>query len=205
MSYISIFIISFTIALSGALAPGPLLAVVIYEGAKRGFKSGPLIILGHSLLEIIMIAIIIFGLSSFINNPIILKIIFFVGAFILFAFGTKMLASVKHISLNIKDSYKKSSNLVLTGITMSLANPYWTIWWLTIGLGLLLLAKKQGFIAIAIFFIGHILADFLWYSIVSFTISKGRKFISEKIYKSVVFICGLTLIGFGIYFAISSF
>ena len=64
MNYFSIFIVSFTIALSGALAPGPLLTAVIYESTRKGFKAGPLVILGHALLEVIILALIISGLAG---------------------------------------------------------------------------------------------------------------------------------------------
>ena len=204
MGYVSIFIVSFTIALSGALMPGPLLATVIYESTKRGFKSGPLMILGHALLEILMVAFIIFGFAHFIQNQALLKIISLLGALILFYFGASMLFSIPRLSLNFKDNYKKSSNLVLLGITMSVANPYWAIWWLTIGLGLVLGAHNAGIVAVGIFFLGHILADFGWYSLVSLTISKGRKFISLKIYKIIIFILAVTLVEFGIYFALNA-
>lgn len=195
--------ISFTIALSGALAPGPLLTAVIYQSTKQGFKTGPLVILGHAILEVGMVTFIIFGFAYFLKNALVLKIIAITGALILLWFGISMLLSIPRVSLDIKDDCKKSSNLILTGITMSVANPYWTIWWLTIGLGLLLAAQRMGYVAIGIFFAGHILADLAWYSIVSFTISKGRRFISQKVYKGIIFVCGIILIGFGVYFGIN--
>ncbi len=205
MNYLAIFTVSFTIALSGALMPGPLLATVIYKSTKQGYKSGPLIILGHALLEICMVAFIIFGLTRFIHNQLVLKAISLLGALILFYFGMNMLFSLPRLSLDSKNNPEKSSNLILLGITMSIANPYWAIWWLTIGLGLVLAAQKAGFIAVAIFFAGHILADFGWYSLVSFSISKGKRFISEKIYKIVVSLCAITLVGFALYFGINSY
>jgi threonine/homoserine/homoserine lactone efflux protein len=88
---------------------------------------------------------------------------------------------------------------------MSIANPYWTLWWLTIGLGLVLGAQKGGLAAIVFFFLGHILADFGWYSLVSLAISKGRKFITLRIYRGIIFICAITLMGFSVFFLISSF
>jgi threonine/homoserine/homoserine lactone efflux protein len=205
MGYFSIFIISFTIALSGALSPGPLLTTTIYESSRSGFKSGPLLILGHALSELLMLVIILFGLSRFIHNPWVLKIISLAGVIILFYFGLKILFTLPRISLGLKNGGADSENLILTGITMSIANPYWTIWWLTIGLGLLLAAKKQGLLAVGIFFLGHILADLSWYSLISLAVCKGRRFISERIYKGMLASCGLLLIGFAIWFALRSF
>jgi threonine/homoserine/homoserine lactone efflux protein len=203
MNYASIFLVSFTIALSGALMPGPLLATVIYESTKQGAKTGPLMILGHGLLEMLMLVLLIFGFTRYIHNPLALKIIAILGAFLLCFFGIKMLLSVPKLSLDFGPDYKYSSNLVLTGITMSLANPYWTIWWLTIGLGLFLGAERLGYVAVGVFFVGHILADLSWYSVVSLTISKGKKFISLKVYKGIIFVCAVILIVFGIYFGVN--
>ncbi len=202
MNYLSIFIVSFVIALSGALAPGPLLTTVIAKSIRHGSKAGPTIIIGHAILEIIMVIIIVFGLSNFINKPYIIKIISIAGITILFIFGINMLKSIKNISLKTEQKEEeKENNLILLGITMSIANPYWSIWWLTIGLGLVLGASRLGALAIGLFFIGHILADLIWYSIVSLTISKGKRFITDRAYKIIVSICGITLIGFGLYFS----
>ncbi len=201
MDYLSIFLVSFTIALSGALAPGPLLTAVVTKSIRHGSKAGPAIILGHAILEIIMVVAIVFGLSKFINRPQVIKSISIAGVIILLAFGINMLKSIKNISLKLEPDNSKNSNLPLLGVTMSIINPCWSIWWLTIGLGLVLGASKLGLIGICIFLMGHILADLSWYSIVSLTISKGKKFISNRTYKIIVFICGLTLIAFGIYFS----
>ena len=202
MDYITIFAVSFSIALSGALMPGPLLTCVISESTKSGFKAGPLIILGHALLEVLMIALIIFGLAPVLSDRLATTWIFLLGAGILIYFGAGMLLSLRGLRLDFNTRPQKSMNLALLGITMSISNPYWSIWWLTIGLGLVLGAKKEGLTAVTVFFLGHILADLGWYSIVSLAISKGRKFISERAYKITLAVCGLALIGFGLYFGI---
>jgi len=205
MDYLSIFLVSFAIALSGALAPGPLLATVIYESPKHGFKTGPLLILGHALLEIAMVAFIILGLNRFVNNPLVFKILTFCGSIILIYFGLRMFLSAPRASLDLKSTPTGSSNLIFAGATVSIANPYWTIWWLSIGLGLVLAAQRQGLIAIGIFFLGHILADLGWYSLVSLMISRTRHFISQKAYRIMLSVCALALIGFGVYFGVSFF
>lgn len=205
MSYFSLFIISFTIGLSGALTPGPLLATVVYQSTRQGSKTGPLIVIGHGLLEIAVVGIIILGFNRFINNPQLLKVISILGATILLYFGLKMFLAIPQLSWDMNSVKKNSANLILIGITVSLSNPYWTIWWLTIGLSLILSAQKLGLLGILVFFMGHILADLIWYSVISFTITKGRKFISLDIYKGIITICALALIGFAIWFLVKAF
>ena len=201
MNFTSIFLISFLIALSGALAPGPLLTVVIAETPRGGFKTGPLIILGHAILETLMVGVLLLGFSRFINNPIVVKSISLLGAAVLIYFGLKLIITIP--SLQLKTEKKSYKHLAILGITMTLANPYWTIWWLTIGLGLLLTAQKVGLIATLFFFLGHILADFTWYSLVSFSISRNKKLLTAKRYKILITLCGLSLILLGIYFGLS--
>ncbi len=205
MNLFSLFCVSFVVALSGALAPGPLLATVIYESSRHGAKSGPLLILGHAIAEMAMVVLITLGLSRVIDNPFILKCISLTGAAILIFFGINMLSSLSGLSLDLKTARKKSSGLVMTGFTMSLSNPYWSIWWVTFGMGMVLSAQKAGLTALAVFFIGHILADLGWYSAISFALSKGRKFISLKIYKGIILLCAVTLLLFGAYFGVISF
>jgi threonine/homoserine/homoserine lactone efflux protein len=200
MLYLSIFMLSFTIALSGALMPGPLLAAVIYESTRHGFKTGPLFILGHAVLEMLMIAVIIFGFSRFLSTPLALRVIALAGSGILLYFGLGMIRSLPRLTLPKAGIPGKPSNLVWLGISMSLTNPYWSIWWLTIGLGLVLAAHKQGLLAIIVFFAGHISADLGWYSLVSLMVHNGRKFISDRIYRGMVLCCALALIGFAVWF-----
>jgi len=195
-----IFTTSFIIALSGALAPGPLLTVTISYSLKRGFISGPLIILGHSILELILLIIIISGLGRILQIPVFIKIVFIIGGIILILMGTNLMFS--SAKLKIKKTKLKNIELnpVLSGIIISLSNPYWLIWWITIGMAYIIKSMKYKFLGIAAFFTGHILADLLWYSFISFSFSKGRKFISDKVYHIIISVCGIFIIIFGFWF-----
>jgi threonine/homoserine/homoserine lactone efflux protein len=205
MSLLSIFLVSFIIAISGALTPGPLLATVIYETSRRGAKAGPLIVAGHGLLEVVMVGVIVFGLASFIHHQLVMMLIGLSGALILFLLGIHMLLNIPKMSLQVVESGQPARNLVLTGVVMSLANPYWTIWWLTIGLGLVISAQRGGWPAISIFFLGHILGDLVWFTFVSVGLSRGRRLLSDLTYRGLLYLCAASLLAFGIYFGLSAF
>ena len=206
----AIFFTSFFIAFSGALVPGPLLTVTIGESAKKGFWVGPKMIAGHAILEIIFLIILLSGFGPFLNNNLVIGIVGIFGTAVLIFIAFGMLSSLKTVTEeslfhNLKTGDKNNSNPVIAGIIMSVANPYWTIWWLTIGLGYISTSKEFGFIGITFFFIGHILADLLWYSLVSFLVSKfliseSRILLSIKIYKIIMLICGIALTGFSVWF-----
>jgi threonine/homoserine/homoserine lactone efflux protein len=205
MDYLSVYLMSFTIALSGSLMPGPLLTSVIAESAKHGFKSGPLMIAGHAILEAVTIALIIFGLAGIASNSAVMRSIAIIGSLVLLYFGLAMILSIPKLSLKTTSIAPKAGNLVLLGITVSLSTPYFAFWWLTIGLGLVLAAQKQGMFSVFIFFLGHITADLGWYSLIAWGISKGRKFISDHIYRAIILACALALIGFSVYFGVTAF
>jgi arginine exporter protein ArgO len=59
---------------------------------------------------------------------------------------------------------------------------------------------EYGFMGLVAFFIGHILADFLWFSLVSYGATTGRKVISDKLYQGIIGCCGFFLILFGAWF-----
>jgi threonine/homoserine/homoserine lactone efflux protein len=206
MDYFSIFAVSFAIAFSGAMAPGPLLAAVISGSLKRGFKTGPLIISGHAFLEVFMVAVLVLGLGRFINTPEVIRTISVIGAVILMYFGVNMLRIIPATNMDNLSTFRGiSSNMFLQGITLSIANPYWAVWWITIGLGLLLSANQKGLLGLVFFFTGHILADLVWYSFVSFSLSRGKRFVSPRVYRIVLKVCAFIVISFGLYFGINAF
>ncbi|MFH1625407.1 MAG: LysE family transporter [Pseudomonadota bacterium] len=192
---------SFSLALSGALMPGPVLTVTIAESVRRGFTAGPLLMVGHALLELALVVAIVQGLGPFLKKPPVMGSIALVGGTILLLMGTQMVRKAGTLSLTVAQTETRvTPHPILTGILASLSNPYWTLWWATIGLGYLVAAIKLGILGVGIFFVGHITADFLWYSVVSYGISRGKRILKDKTYQLIIRLCGLFLLGFGAWF-----
>ena len=201
MNLAVIAVSSFMIALSGALVPGPLLTITVSESARRGASTGPLLILGHAIVEILIIILILSGLSPFLNHETTRYVISIVGGSMLVFMGIMILKNLRRVRLDFSaEGGRKGMNLVMTGIVGSLANPYWVIWWVTIGLGYLVSSMKYGIAGVAVFFLGHISADLLWYSIISYAVARGRKIMGDITYKSVLAACAIFLIFFGAWF-----
>jgi threonine/homoserine/homoserine lactone efflux protein len=195
----TIFVTSFVIAFSGAMMPGPLLTVTISESARQGGWVGPKIIAGHAVLEIVLIAGILLGLAPFLQNDTFFILIAIAGGGIMIWMAWGMFNSLPQLNINSDAETKKQGNIYLSGILMSLANPYWIIWWATIGLGYILHSIKFGIIGVVLFFIGHILGDLVWYSGISFAIGKGRNLFTNRIYKILVGSCASFLTLFAIW------
>jgi threonine/homoserine/homoserine lactone efflux protein len=86
---------------------------------------------------------------------------------------------------------------VLAGVLVSLSNPYWTLWWATVGLGYIVLSLKQGTAGLVSFFGGHILSDLAWYSLVAGAVAGGRRFLTPAVYRGILVCCGAFLIFLG--------
>lgn len=210
MDISALFATAFLVGLSGAMMPGPLLTVTIAESARRGFITGPMIILGHAVLEFLLIAALMAGLSEFLTRDTVTTVIAVAGGSFLFYLGFSMSREAWSGRVQLADwsgngSARKGKGmpLIIAGIVISVSNPYWIIWWATVGLTYLTMALEMGNIGVASFFSGHILADLSWYSAVAAAVAGGRKFLSDKTYQYIIGVCGLFLLGLGAYFIYS--
>jgi threonine/homoserine/homoserine lactone efflux protein len=91
-------------------------------------------------------------------------------------------------------------NLVWAGILVSITNPYFILWWASTGMELIRQAYAVGLLGVALFYVGHIMSDLVWYSAVSVGVSRGKRFISNDVYRWVIFALGIFLVGFSLHF-----
>lgn len=227
---------SFLVALTGAMSPGPLLTYTIIKSIKtksRAWLMGVWIIIGHAILEFLLIVVLLWGLSTFLTNLLVLKIIGLLGGGLLIFFGISVILDVKNnriptdflqkvtdtqepnvqlISQNIKSMQKKDlkmaiENPVLGGILVSMSNPYWWFWWAAVGFAFM---NTYGISfanpsGLIAFFIGHEMGDLSWYFIVSVIVALGKNTLNKKVYYGLLLLCGLFMILFGFYLGINPF
>lgn len=208
----SVFVGSFVIGFSGAMAPGPVLARTISQVPRHGFLAGPIIIVGHMFLELALVLGLAFGVGKILQGKTAFSMIAFLGGIVLLLFAASMLRSLPRLSLDLSaeaaQGKRSRGGLVMDGVLTSAANPYWTLWWATIGLSYIALAQPLGALGLVVFFVGHILSDFAWYAFVSALIAAGRRHIPDSVYRGLTGVCALALGYFGVTFvlkAISSY
>ena len=200
MTGVKIFFLACGVGFSGALMPGPLLTINIRESLKTGFWAGPKLMLGHALLEAMLVLALLFGLDTLVKLPLSKGIISILGGLFLFWMAYGMLFKEGKEGLNLQGGGEQPApenarrmNPILTGALISLANPYWTLWWATLGLSFLVQAQAIGVFGILLFYSGHIFADFLWYSLISLAVSKGKAYLSPKLYRGIIIVCAFFL------------
>jgi len=199
-----IFIGAFSIGFSGAMMPGPMLGVTVDGSLKKGWIAGPLTVLGHGILEFVLVIIMTFGLKDFFSNPTIAGLIGLFGGAFLAWMGYGMIKSGINKSVFL-ESHKAGNdtgvrNLVLTGALVSATNPYFILWWVSTGMESIRQAYTLGLIGVLLFFMGHILSDFVWYTTISVTFSKGKKLISDTVYQWLIMLLGIFIVAFSVYF-----
>lgn len=198
--YATIFCSSFIIALSGALMPGPLLTVTLSESVRRGAKAGPLMILGHGILELALVIALLSGFAAFLHRDDVFIVLSILGGATLFWMAVLMFRGLKHLSMEVDAGTETKGNLIVAGMLLSLANPYWLIWWASIGMGYILNAMGYGITGVVVFFCGHILADLAWYALVSLAVARGRTLFSDTVYRRLIGCCAACLMLFSCYF-----
>jgi threonine/homoserine/homoserine lactone efflux protein len=196
---------SFGVGLSGALVPGPMLTVTISDSVKKGFKAGPLIILGHFITELAIMLAILAGLGWIIGSQTAVFIIGTFGGLVLIFMGYNISKPDKILSDIEKEEYgTQKYGSVMGGIITSLSNPFFYIWWATIGCTFMFKGLElAGIVGLLGFIIGHWSADLSWFSTISFFSSRGSKVMADRTYKVVMMICGVFLVLLGFYFILS--
>lgn len=210
---------SFLIGFTGAITPGPVLTGVIKETPQRGWTTGPLVVFGHAIIELILIIGLVLGLDVILQTSLAELIISIVGGILLCILASLMLIDVfiKRISITKElertsfEEKKKRYVPILNGIILSISNPFWIVWWATIGLGLIytelppltVAPIEFGLIGLTIFLIGHICSDLAWYTFISGMIHSGKKWINDRAFQVILVCCAGFLIYLGVTFTIN--
>lgn len=183
------------ISLSGVMAPGPLFAAAISEGRKSPF-SGFSVSAGHAAVEIpIILALVLFGVS--IATQSIKMVIGVLGGGVLL-----YLAFMELRNFGQKVEAEKGMSFV-SGIAMTGVNPYFLIWWLTIGFRLVIDATEFGVLGIASFIIAHEMCDVAFLGFVSATSNKTASMWGSKSYKILSGISITIFVSFGVFFLVT--
>ena len=200
------------VSVSGVFSPGPLLFANLALSKYGGFWSGIKIAVGHTIIELPVI--ILLSLPFVVLSPINLtfsttKIITFIAGAFLIVFG--ILYVVRTIrtrgSPNSAINTSRIENPYLAGIIFTSLNPFFIVWWTTVGVKLIsdsisLLGHPAG---IAFLFFAHIWMDYAWLGLSSYLASRGFNIIRSEYHKYITILLTVPLFYYGIYFILGSF
>ncbi|MDI6815425.1 MAG: LysE family transporter [Dehalococcoidales bacterium] len=187
------------ISLSVGMMPGPLSAVTIAKSYKSQF-AGAQIALGHAIVEIPLMLLIYFGFARFFQEEMGQLILYLVGGVVLIWLGIGMFKAKARVIGMGKDLPYHS---VVAGVVTSAFNPFFILWWATIGSMLIMTSLNFGTTGFALFIPVHWLCDLVWLSFISILIFRTRSLWGRKFQEGLFITCSLLLIGFGGWFLIS--
>jgi threonine/homoserine/homoserine lactone efflux protein len=185
------------ISCSGAMQPGPVTATAIAMGARNRW-AGTLIAIGHGIIEFPLIVVIILGLGKYFELQKVQIAIGLSGGVFLLLMAIQGLLSLKAKAEN--KSRVLTNKPVLAGIILSASNPYFLLWWATVGLALATQAKEWGIWAFALFALAHWSVDLIWLQILSWVSFKGSVLLGPRGMRIVLMICSAALFVFGLFF-----
>ena len=204
---IAIFTTSLIVGFSGALMPGPLLTVVISGSARKGFWEGPALVLGHAVAEVLIVAALAVGLSRLLKRNLVAGLIGLLGGAFLLWMGFDIVRSAWWGMVSLEQATGAQAGLqfgpIITGIVVSISNPYWVLWWATVGASYVALSLDRGPLGLGSFYFGHILSDLSWYSLVAVLIARGKALLSQPLYRLILLVCGFFLMALSVYFIYS--
>ncbi len=217
--------LAFVVALSGALVPGPVLTYTIVktiETRKRAYLTGVWVIAGHAILEMVIVALLLAGFSVVLRNPVVIKIIATGGGAFLVYLGVSLIVDVARG--RVPDLFAgaeataaaeevpgpsalKIRNPVLGGFLVSMSNPYWWVWWASIGFAFIYQydVSFRNWPRLIAFFVGHQAGDLTPYWLVSILVSLGKRRINTRVYHVILAVCGAVMVVFGGYLAVSTY
>jgi len=203
-----LFAFSFVVGFGAVVTPGPVTTAIVSESARRGFIVGPLVATGHSFLELIMVVLLALGLSAGLNTPVVVTLIAVLGGALLLWMGAAMAwdAFKGRIALPKPGADAQRRNhwqLIGLGMGATLVNPFWYAWWVTVAATYIVSAQALGWLGVLAFYLGHISADYVWDSVLSGVVGRGRAWITDRVYKWLIVSCGLYLMYLGSVFVTS--
>jgi len=191
------FGITVLISLSGVMTPGPVFAATIAKGYKDE-KAGIKIALGHGLVEFPLMALIVLSLGYVFEDSRVQLAIGLIGGVLLIFLGLMMIKSRK-LTEDGPNTHLNYSSFITGALTTS-ANPYFFLWWATVGALLITNAEEFGAIVVVIFAVVHWSCDLAWYSFTSFAVFRTKHLWTPLVHEIVFFVCGAFMVVFGIWF-----
>lgn len=202
MSLAAFLATTVAISTSGALSPGPVTAMTIGHGT-RDRHAGALVAIGHAMIEVPFVVVLTVGFGEVLDSVWLRTGIGFAGGACLLWMGMSMLRSARRANLVGPDA-ARSRGPVSCGVLLTATNPYFYLWWLSVGMTLVLQATSYGLAAFVLFITVHWLCDLVWLWLMSALSFKGGDLFGEKFQTGAFVVCGLVLTGFGVKFVVDA-
>lgn len=183
------------VSASGVMMPGPMFAASIFYGVRGGLAAGIRMAAGHTVVELPLVVLLGAGVLSLESFPESRAVISLVGAASLFAFAALQIRTAFGPKQGKASDPRHGA--FFAGVVFSALNPFFIVWWATIGFKLIADALEMwSMFGIVVMFGLHIWMDYAWLAAVGAVSKKGGVILSGRNHRILV----LALAGLMIYF-----
>jgi threonine/homoserine/homoserine lactone efflux protein len=205
MELLGVFIFSAVMGFGAVASPGPVSTAIVSQAPRQGWVVGPLVASGHALMELALAALVAFGLASWLDHPTAHFVVALLGGLLLIWMGLSMLLGAWRDEIKLpgmaSDSQQMTRRQVVgLGVVTTLSNPFWYAWWVTVAAGYLMQFRQLGVAAVGAFYLGHVSVDFAWDTFLSTVVGGGKKWITDRVYRGIIALCGVFFIYLGVTF-----
>jgi L-lysine exporter family protein LysE/ArgO len=180
---------------------GPAGVAVIQNGLRHGFTRAFFTGLGVTMADATFLLVVFFGLSSFLDISIVKVTIWCFGAGVLLYFGYRGIRGAKDGYDLEADTIATARNPFLVGYLVNASNPISVVWWSGVFGSLLSETIGSTSRLMALANSSTILIGILvWHSSISILTHWGRRFLNERVTRSISMIAGSALLLFGLRF-----
>jgi len=187
------------ISLSGVMMPGPMFAMTVAKSYRSPW-AGTQIAIGHAVIEVPLILLIYFGFARFFENTTVQIVLSILGGAMIIWLGIGMFRARAEVVHQGRDL---PYGAITGGIILSALNPFFLLWWATVGSMLLMKVVDYGTGGLVAFTVVHWSCDLLWLSIVAVLIYKTQALWGKRFQEWLFIACSLVLVGFGGWFIVS--
>ncbi len=193
--------------LAFAAPPGAVTAETFRRGVRGGFPLAFGVQLGSLIGDATYALLALAGRAAIAQNAALQVTLGAVGAlFMLYLAWSSFSSALGTVTSNevsglqsVPNARGRKRGAFLSGMTLSLTNPWAIVFWLSLGgalasLGLTDPSSEQ----VAFFFASFMLGSMVWAFILSLAIARVRHWISPLVFRIVSVACGLALGAFGI-------
>lgn len=195
-----VLLVTAVITPSGALSPGPLSVSAMVLGAKDGWKAGVLVAAGHMAFELPYFVLLAFFAKSFqLGGSVERAMLAAASLFVLFFAYLALRDAWRGAEIDLgKDSPSDSralSNPFLAGLVLTGLNPYFLVWWVSVGLPIVEGSSNLGVAGAAVYAF-HVSYDYVWLGLLAYLSSLGAKRFGGRRYRAFLAALGLVLLVF---------
>lgn len=181
------------------MQPGIVFAMTIAKSYRSRF-AGTQIAIGHGVVEVPLILLMYFGFARFLTNNVVQLTLSIVGGAIVIWLGIAMFRARDEV---VQRGHDLPYPAFIAGILTTVLNPFFWVWWATVGSMLLMKFLGFGVSGLASLIVVHWLCDLLWLSLVSLLVYQTRSLWGIRFQEGLFIACSLLLVGFGGWYLVS--